>query len=368
VRSTVRWGSFWWPLPADEIGDALKPGLSVVLVSWNGRKHTEACLSSLTEHSSHLRLEFIVVDNASGDGSAAAIRELWPQATLIQNDQNVGFSRASNQGMRAASADFILLLNPDTYVLDDVLGRAVDLMTRRSEMGMLGCRLAYPDGRLQHTANRALSIRRTLFERLWLYKLLPADRRPRALLGGYWSHDEEAEVDWLAGAFMLLRRELFEASGGFDERFFMYGEDSEWCMRLRRMGYRIFFSPDAGTVFHIGSVSSDAVWTEKERLRLCHVGGLESYEAVHGRAMGFGYRMAEVIGAAARFAAYSLIAAVCRTEYFRHQARSYRWLVEFYAVPHRRVSRPGETRDRRRGCERKPVRSVDRIRSARTNR
>jgi GT2 family glycosyltransferase len=329
------------PLPGREIGQALKPKLSVVLVSWNARDHIHPCLSSLAEHSSHLDLELIVVDNASSDGTAAAVRDLYPDATLIENSENTGFARASNQGMRAASGDLLLLLNTDTYVTDDVIGRAVELINGRPEIGMLGCRLAYPDGRVQHNANRALSIRRTLFERLWMYKLLRPSRRPQALLGGYWEHDSEAEVDWLAGAFMMLRRELFDTSGGFDERFFMYGEDSEWCMRLRRMGYRILFSPEPGTVFHVGSVSADAVWTEKERLRLCHVGGLESYEAIHGRVMGLGYRVAEVLGAGTRFAAYSLIGAVRRTEYFRHQATFYRWLVEFYAAPHRRVSRPG---------------------------
>jgi GT2 family glycosyltransferase len=314
------------------------PRLSIIIVSWNSRDDLQRCLSSLGAHTTGVALELIVVDNASSDGTVQAVRDSHPDVRLIENSENLGFARACNQGMAVSSGKYLLLLNADTWVEDDVIGRAVRLLSRRSEIGMLGCQLRFPDGRIQHTVNRALSIRHSLLERLWLYKLIEPSRRAELLLGGYWEHDSEVEVDWLAGAFLLLRRELFVVSGGFDERFFMYGEDSEWCMRLRRLGYRIMFSPEPGAVVHSGSVSSDLVWTEKERLRLCHVGGLESYAALHGSMLGLGYRFAELIGATARLGAYVIARRLRDSEYFERQATFYRWLVEFYVAPHRRVS------------------------------
>jgi GT2 family glycosyltransferase len=313
------------------------PCLSVVLVSWNCRGALARCIESLIKYTVGVDFEIVVVDNASSDGTVEYLRRSWPDVRVLVNDANVGFAKGCNQGMAVTRGELVLLLNSDTYVEDNVIGRAVAALRERPEIGMLGCRLTFPDGRLQHTANRALTIRRTLLERLWLYKLVPRARRARLLLGGYWDHDEEAEVDWLAGAFMLIRRSICKATGGFDERFWMYGEDSEWCMRLRRLGHRILFTPEPGTVVHSGSVSADVVWTEKERLRRCHQGGIESYAALNGELLAACYRLAELIGSAARVLAYSAANAVRPRRYYAQQARFYRWLIEFYARPSRQI-------------------------------
>ena len=310
--------------------DARSISLSVVLVTWNSRDGVERCLASIFGHTEGLTYEVIVVDNASSDDTVAAIRAGFPDVRIIENGENVGFARACNQGMDASTCEFLLLLNPDTYVEDNVIGRSVQVLREQPVVGMLGCRLCFPDGRLQHTANRALSIRRSLLERFWLYKLLPKRRRAEILLDGYWDHGHDIEVDWLPGAFMLLRRSLYLESGGFDERFFMYGEDSEWCMRLRRAGNRILFTPTPGTVFHTGSVSSDLVWTEKERLRRGHAGGIESYAALNGRALAACYRMTELLGSIARFTVYSAAGSFRSDPYYADQRRFYRWLIEFY--------------------------------------
>ena len=260
-----------------------RPRVSVVIASWNGAGHLCRCLESLRAHTTSAELELIVVDNASADGTREMLARSFPDARVISNLENAGFARACNQGMAAATGELLLLLNSDTYVEDDVVGRSALHLLARPHAGMLGCELRFPHGRRQHTANRRLSIRRSLVERLWLYRLLPAGRRGEYLLGGYWEGNREIEVDWLAGAFMLLRRELFGQSGGLDERFWMYGEDSEWCMRLRRMGHRILYAPAVGTVYHVGAASSDLMWTEKERLAHGYRGGIESYAALHGR-------------------------------------------------------------------------------------
>jgi GT2 family glycosyltransferase len=300
-----------------------------VIVNWNTRDTLRGCISSVFEHTRSIELEVIVVDNASSDGSVEMLREQFPRVKVIANSSNLGFAKACNQGMRASTGRLILLLNSDTYVRDDVIARMAGYVLSRAEISMASCQLRYPDERIQHTAYRSLSIWRGLFEDLWLYKLVPSSKRGEMLLGGYWRNDTETQADWLAGAFMMLRREVFEQTGGFLEDFFMYGEDSEWCMRARRAGHKIFYNP-IGVVYHIGSVSSDIEWTQKERLRLCHLGGLRSYSKVNGPVLGFFYHLARLLGSLVRLAAYWMLAALKRSDYYLCQRRFYGWQAEFY--------------------------------------
>lgn len=303
--------------------------LSIVIVNWNTRAVLRDCLASIFDCTRALAFEIIVVDNASTDGSVEMLKRDFPQVQVIANDVNAGFAKACNQGMRIFKGELILLLNSDTYVRDDALARMAHYVWSRPEVAMAGCQLQYPDETVQHSAYRSLSIWRSLFEYLWLYKFVPSAKRDELLLGGYWKSDQEIEVDWLAGAFMILRREVFEAVGGFSEDFFMYGEDSEWCMRIRRTGRKIFYNP-LGVVYHIGSVSSDLEWTEKERLRLCHLGGLRAYAKVNGTALGCIYHLARLLGTTARFAVYAMLTALSSNDYYREQRQVYGWQAEFY--------------------------------------
>lgn len=303
--------------------------LSIVIVSWNTRESLADCLTTIDQHTRLVEYEVIVVDNASADGTVELLSSDFPRVKVVANNANLGFAKACNQGMRASRGELILLLNSDTYVRDDVIAKMADYLLSRPEIAMAGCQLRWPDERVQHSAYRSLSILRSLFEDLWLYKLVPVAARDRILLGGYWENDREMEVDWLAGAFIMLRREVFEATGGFSEDFFMYGEDCEWGMRVRRAGRRIFYNP-IGAVYHIGGLSSDREWTEKERLRLCHLGGLRAYAKVNGPLLGCLYNVARLAGSAVRFGVYALLAAVRGNDYYRAQRRVYGWQAEFY--------------------------------------
>ena len=305
------------------------PLLSIVIVSWNTRDTLADCLTSIFQHTQMLNFEVIVVDNASADRTVEMLKSDFPQVKVITNDSNRGFGRACNQGMQASEGRLILLFNSDAFVRDDVIVGMADYMQSRSEVSMASCQLQYPDGRIQHCAYRSLSIWRSLFEDFWVYKLVPSSTRDEILLGGYWKNDREIEVDWLAGAFMMLRREVFEGTGGFSEDFFMYGEDSEWCTRIRRTGRKIFYNP-LGVVYHVGSVSSDLEWTEKERLRRCHLGGLRAYAKLNGSLRGFFYHLARFAGALMRFAVYSTIAAFTTGNYYGAQRRLYAWQTAFY--------------------------------------
>jgi hypothetical protein len=302
--------------------------LSVVLVSWNTREVLRRCLVSLFEHAG-MGLDVIVVDNASGDETVAMLQSEFSSVRVIANEENVGFARACNQGMRASESRYILLLNSDTYVVDDSIRRLVATLDARTEISMLGCQIRTPNDRVQHTANRALGIFRGLFEDLWLYRFVSPKVWKRMLLGGYWENDEEAEVDWLAGVFMLLRRSMFLEDGGFCEDFFMYGEDSEWCMRLRKKGRRILFTP-GGVVYHIGAVSSDRRWTARQRLRLCYLGDIRAYSKVNGPVLGIIYTTTRLLGSLVRTAVYSVASLLSRSEYLVQQRRHYGWRSQFY--------------------------------------
>ena len=304
--------------------------VSVVVVAWNGRQVLARCLRSLQRCTTSVALELIVVDNASADGTPEMLAQAFPDVRLLVNAENLGFARACNRGMAAATGELVLALNSDTYVEDDVIGRAAHHLIARPQIGMLGCELRFPNGRRQHTANRRSGIRRSLVERLWLYRLLPRGRRSAWLLGDYWEEDRDIEVDWLAGAFMLLRRELFTVSGGFDERFFMYGEDSEWCARLRRMGHRILYAPSSGAVYHVGAASSDLVWSEHERLERCYRGGLECYAALYGSRRAVLFGLAELLGTTVRWTVYRVAATLRPSAYLRGQAGFYGWLARLY--------------------------------------
>lgn len=304
--------------------------VTVVIVTWNSHDTIVRCLRSLMEHTTSVELDFVIVDNASSDGTPASLRAGFPEMLLLENGTNAGFARGCNQGMEAARGELLLLLNPDTVVDDDVVGRAAAELVRRPEIAMLGVELLRPDGRRNHTAFRRLSVRYSLLDRLWLYRLIPRGKRAELLLGGYWEEDRDVEVDWLAGAFMLLRREVFERTGGFHPSFFMYGEDSEWCMRMRRMGYRILYAPRLGVVHHAGARSSHQAWEESERLELCYRGGLKSYALVNGPRRAKLYRLAELLGTSFRALVYR-VASLARDEpYLREQAQWYGWLARFY--------------------------------------
>jgi GT2 family glycosyltransferase len=302
------------------------PRLSVVVVNRNRCMELERCLRTILEHTEYAPMEVIVVDNGSSDGSAPMVRTCFPRVSLIENDRNEGAGRARNQGVMAAEGELLALFDCDTYVVDDVIGRSARYLVERPEIGLLGPELCFPDGSRQYSANRAMSIRHSLFQNLWLYRLLPKSRRAAVLLGGYWDEDREIEVDWLVGASMLLRRELFLASGGFDVRLFP--EDSEWCIRLRRAGHRILYAPKVGVVYHTGSV------VDEQKLRLYHSGGLEAYATLNGRVLASLYRLAQLFGASVRWTVYRAAAVMRPSEYLAAQTSLYRQLVGIYLRPH----------------------------------
>jgi asparagine synthase (glutamine-hydrolysing) len=276
--------------------------LSVVIVNWNTREILRTCLSSVREHLADIDHEVIVVDNASADGSPEMVAADFPAVRLVRNADNAGFGVANNQAMRIAHGRWFLLLNSDTLLTDDSVGELLRRVTDEPSLGVAHCRVEFPDGRLQHTAYRFPSLRLSVLEDLGLYKLLGRRRAGETLLGGYWDYEQERDVDWVAGAFMLLPREVFEQTGGFDERLFMYGEDLEWCQRIREHGWRIRFFPQASIV-HLNHTSSELRWGD-ERVALCLERQHVLYVERRGRGFGAAFMAVKIVGAALRSGYY----------------------------------------------------------------
>jgi hypothetical protein len=277
--------------------------LSVIVVSWNTEDLLRRCLASLRVHLRSLSHEIIVVDNASTDGSAEMVATEFPEARLIRNVANMGFGAANNQGMTAASGRYLLLLNSDTFLTDDSVAMLFASVQMQPSVGVAQCRLFFPDGRLQHTAYRFPSLGLILFEALGVYKLFRR-RAPGILLRGYWDHATERDVDWVIGAFMLMPRRVYEDTGGFDERLFLYGEDREWCFRIRQHEWRIRFYPSASIV-HVGHASSD-ISLGRRRLALCLQRDRDFFIERFGRGRGGVMMLVLLLGAAMRAMYYAV--------------------------------------------------------------
>ncbi len=233
--------------------------LSVIIVNWNVRDLLQRALASVyASWDGRPGLEIIVVDNASHDDSVAMLRETFPNVQVIANAENRGFTGGNNQGLAAATGDFLLLLNPDTEIVGDALPRMVDYLQIHPGVGMLGPQLLNPDGSAQSSRRRFPTLPVLFLESTWLEKLAP-----RKVLQHYYAKEQPDDlvqnVDWITGAAMLTRREAVAQVGGMDEGFFMYSEELDWCRRIRETGWRVVYFPEARIVHHEGKSSEQVV-------------------------------------------------------------------------------------------------------------
>lgn len=229
------------------------PTVSVILLSWNVRDLLRACLRSLPLDDP--AVEVIVVDSASADGAPEMVRAEFPRLRLIASPDNLGYSRGNNLGLRAARGRYLFVLNPDTELAPGALDALAGYMDAHTDIGVLGPGLVYADGTPQSTRRRFPTLLTGFFESTWLQGLAP-----RGLLDRYYARDlppdEPAEVDWLVGAALLVRRAAYQQVGGLDEGFFMYSEELDWCRRMRAAGWRVVHFPAARVVHYEGRSSA----------------------------------------------------------------------------------------------------------------
>jgi GT2 family glycosyltransferase len=225
--------------------------LSIVIVNWNTKAMLADCLESVFEPGTGLESEVFVVDNASADGSAAMVRERFPQVRLIANTQNVGFARASNQAIKESVGRYVLLLNPDTEVLPGALRTLCDFIESHTKVGAVGPMIVNPDLTLQSSCNPMP----TLWREFWRLMLLDNIVPQSIYREEDWDTTAAHEVEVIQGDCLLLRREALSNVGLFDEAFFMFTEEVDLCFRLLRAGWLLYWVPMA-RVIHYGGQST----------------------------------------------------------------------------------------------------------------
>ena len=226
------------------IGAGTGPDVSVVIPSYNTSELMEQALRTVQAASEGLEVEIWVVDNASHDGSPDMVRERFPAVNLICNEANVGFAAANNQAFREISGRYVLLLNSDTIVRPDTLRVLVAFLDDHPDTAAAGCKILNPDGSLQLESRRGFPTPMAAFYKLsGLSRLCPQSRRFGQYNLTYLDPDAVAEVDALSGSCMMVRRQVLDEVGLLDEAFFMYGEDLDWCYRMRQAGWRIYYVP-----------------------------------------------------------------------------------------------------------------------------
>ena len=222
------------------------PRLSIVIVTHNSLNQIHACLASLSTHPPSPGHETLVVDNASPDGTAVAVRQRWPHVRVIDAGVNLGFARASNIGIQQTSGELVLLLNPDTTAPAGALDALVACLDARPDAAVVGPRLVDASGRAELSFGAMIGPLTELRQ-----KLLVTGNDTRApLIGAYVNRLTRGarEVDWVSGACLLVRRADALAVGLLDERYFMYAEDVDFCAAIRARGRRVIFTPEAEIV------------------------------------------------------------------------------------------------------------------------
>ena len=225
--------------------DQAKPLVSALVVSNNAKDQLLECLHAFYS-SADIPVEAIVVDNDSSDGSAAAVTDEFPQATVLAQAKNRGYGRAANEGLERCSGRFVLLLSPDVVVDPQCVGRLADFLLTRQDAGAVGPRLLLPDGSLDPDSRRSFPSPSSLFyQTVGLSKLLPKSPRFGRYNMGHVAESETHEMDAGTAACLMVRKSAFDRVGFFDPRYMLFGEDLDLCYRLKLGGWKVFYLPAA---------------------------------------------------------------------------------------------------------------------------
>ncbi len=227
--------------------------LSIVIVNYNVEHFLEHCLLSVRKAIKNTDAEIFVVDNNSVDGSINMLKSKFPEVKLIENKDNVGFAKANNQAIRISTGEYVLLLNPDTVVEEDTFVKCLNFMDTHPDAGGLGVKMIDGQGKILKESKRGFPTPWVCFCKMsFLSSLFPRSKKYCGYYMGHLPYDQTNEVDILAGAFMLLRKEALDKVGLLDETFFMYGEDIDLSYRITKGGYKNYYFADTSIIHYKG--------------------------------------------------------------------------------------------------------------------
>jgi len=299
------------------LGSGSQLDVSIIVVSYNTRDITLDCLSSIVVETLAASYEIIVVDNNSSDGSAAAISRQFPEVKLVALDDNVGFGRANNMAVQEARGRRILLLNPDTIILDHAIDRLVEFAEENPSFHVWGGRTLFPDGSLNRTSCfRRMSLWNLLCFALGFTYFGRANPIFNSEAYGGWDRDTERHVDIVTGCFLLIDRMLWDKLGGFDPIFFMYGEEADLCQRARSLGAHPAITPDA-TIVHYGGASDIVPVDKRVKVFKGRMTLINRHFGWPARTIGHALHL---IAPLIRWCGYGMAAAVARNSEWRRNA------------------------------------------------
>lgn len=234
--------------------------VSIVIVTYNSERTVEKCIASVFAQTAALPLEVIVVDNASQDKTCEIVQAKFPNAVLKKNNGNKGFAAGCNQAIKEAKGEFILLLNPDAVLQENCVSVLCDFMGKNKKCAAAGPSLWNSDGTFQSSAYNFPNLPWALFHLMRLSDWLPGKNELRGIIepSSKLGQQSASQVHWVTGACVLLRSEAIEDVGMFDENFFLFFEEIDWCKRAHEKGWMIFYVPQAGAVHEIGGSSQSA--------------------------------------------------------------------------------------------------------------
>ncbi len=227
--------------------------LSIIIVNYNVKEFLQNLLDSLHKAAQNISHEIIIVDNASDDGSVEVIEERYPAVKLIKNKKNIGFGKANNLALEHANGKYLLLINPDTIVTENPFEKIIKFFDSTNDVGIVGCKVLNPDGTLQLPCRRGFPGPWTSFTKITgLSKLFPKSKLFARYHLTYLDENKTYEVDAISGAFMFIKRETYEKVGGFDQHFFMYGEDLDLCYRIQKAGFKVYYFHETEIIHYKG--------------------------------------------------------------------------------------------------------------------
>jgi GT2 family glycosyltransferase len=253
--------------------------LSIIIINFETYNLTQQAIESVIHHNQPFRYDIFVVDNASKDGSIERLQEKFSKESknglikFILNPENRGFAHANNVALKQTTCEYVLLLNSDTVVLDNCLGESLNYMRAHEDTGVLGCKVVLPDNTLDKACRRSFpDFYVSFYKMTGLSRLFPNSKRLGRYNLTYLDENETYEVDCVVGAFMLVRSKAIREVGLLDETFFMYGEDIDWCYRIKAANWKIIYYSDAKVVHYKG-----ASYSKKQNTRLTY----EFYRAMY---------------------------------------------------------------------------------------
>ena len=303
--------------------------VSAVLVSYNTKALTlEAISHVLRDSEAQDSSEIILVDNNSQDGTVAAVQSAFPTVQIIQNHKNVGFGKANNQAFGVCNGEYVLLVNTDAFIHSGCIRALTEFLDRHPDVAVVAPRVVNKDGSLQASVHAFPTPLRCWIENLWLNPFVRNVFNLRDWRS--WAHDETQEVPWVIGACMVVRKSIIDSVGGFDERFFMYSEETDWQYRIRKAGWKIWFVHES-EVTHLGGASGGTE-SLSSRTRTSFFDSLDYFEHKNFGILGLmSVRAAMLVGSLLRLSAWSFMGLIYRTNRTIAGAKvqHYLWLIRY---------------------------------------